>query len=158
MTPKVERHDIEAPIQGKRLGIGFLERDGQALGVSTFAPTLKQRAHVVRRYDVGETAGGGERRIAVAGGDVEDTLVAAKIDGLAQHLADNLQRGADHRVVAAAPGGLLSALDRGEINRRRGDCLHVHRCTPSFGLMGRGRSAVISLELQARPIAKRVAQ
>ena len=112
------KHDIEAGVgEGKRLRVGFLEGDRQAVGFGTFAPAVEQRADIVRRHDVGEAAGGGERRIAVAGGDVEDALVAAEIDGLAERLADDLQRGADDGVVAGAPGDLLAALDRGEIDR-----------------------------------------
>jgi hypothetical protein len=78
-------HDIEAPIrEGKSLGVGFLERDGQAVGLRTFTPAVEKRADVVRRYDVGETAGGGKGRIAVARGHIEHALVAAKIDGFAK--------------------------------------------------------------------------
>ncbi len=116
MTPKVDSTTSKlASREGQRLGIGFLELDRKPVGLGTFAPAVEQRADIVRRYDVGEAAGRGERRIAVAGGDIEDALVAAQIDGLAQHLADDLQRGADHGVVAGAPGDLLAALDRGEI-------------------------------------------
>ncbi len=104
------KHDIEAGIrEGKRFRVGFLERDRQALGFGAVAATIEKRADIVRRHDVGEAAGRGERRIAVAGGDVEDALVAAEIDGLAEHFADDLQRGADDGVVAGAPGDLLAA-------------------------------------------------
>ncbi len=126
------KHDIEAVVrEGKRFRIGFLEGDRQAVGFGTFAAALEQRADVVRRHDVGEAAGGGERRIAVAGGDVEDALVAAEIDGLAEHLADDLQRGAYQGVVAGAPGDLLAALDRGEIDRGGDGRLNVHCSIPS---------------------------
>ena len=104
------KHDVEAGIgEGKRFRIGLLERDRQAVGLGALAPALEKRADIVGRHDVGEAAGRGERRIAVAGGDVEDALVAAQIDGLAERFADDLQRGADDGVVAGAPGGLLAA-------------------------------------------------
>jgi len=67
MTPKVEGR-LEAGIrEGKRLRIGFLERDLQAVGFGTLATTLKKRADVVRRNDVGEAACRGERCIAISG-------------------------------------------------------------------------------------------
>ena len=103
-------HHIEARIrEGQRFGVGLLEGDRQAFGLGALAAALEKRADIVGRHDVGEAAGGGERRIAVAGGDVEDVLVAAEIDGLAQRLADDLQGRADDGVVAGAPGDLLAA-------------------------------------------------
>jgi hypothetical protein len=127
------KHDIEAGIrEGKRFRVGCLERDWQAVGFGTLAAALEQRADIVRRHHVGEAAGRRERRIAVAGGDIEDALVAAEIDRLAQHLADDLQRGADPGVVAGAPGDLLAALDRGEIDGGGGSYLNVHRYIPSW--------------------------
>jgi hypothetical protein len=58
---------------------------------------------------------GGERRVAVAGRDVEHLGAAAQVDGLAELFADDLQRGADRRIVARGPGRLLLGLQGGEI-------------------------------------------
>ena len=123
-------HDVEARIgEGQSLGIGFLEGDRQAVGLGAAASALEQGADIVGRHDVGEAAGGGQGRIAVAGGDVEDALVAAQIDGLAERLADDLQRGADDGIVAGTPGELLAALDRGQIDGGDGR-LNVHWSAP----------------------------
>ncbi len=72
---------------------------------------FEQRADIVRRHDLGIAPRRGERRIAIACGDVEDALVAAQVDGLAQVFADDLKRDADGAIVAGAPGGLLPPLD-----------------------------------------------
>ena len=52
--------------------------------------------------------------VAVAGGDVEHRLPGRDVDGLAETLADDLERRADDGVVAGGPGGLLLLLDRRE--------------------------------------------
>ena len=125
------QNDVEAGVrEGQRFGVGLPERDRQAVGLGTLPAALEQRADIVGRHDVAESAGGGERRIAVAGGDVEDALVAAQVDGLAQRFADDLQRGADHRIVAGAPGDLLAALDHGEVDGGGG--VHVHGPVPPW--------------------------
>jgi hypothetical protein len=124
-------HDIEAGVRkGQIFRVGFLEGDGQALRFGAHPAAFEQRADVVRRHDVSEAAGRGQRRVAVAGGDVEDALVAADIDGLAQHLADDLQGGADDGVVAGGPGAVLAGLDRGEIDGGGDGNLGVHGCVP----------------------------
>jgi hypothetical protein len=97
-----------------------LEGDRQAVGFGAAAPAFEQRAHIVRRHDVGEAAGGGQRRVAVAGSDVEDALVAAQVDRLAEGFTDDLQRRADNGVVARAPGKLLTALDRRQVDGGHG--------------------------------------
>ena len=63
---------------------------------------------------------GGQRGVAVACGDVEHALVGLQVAGLGELLADELQRGADHGVVAGAPGSLLAGLHGGEVN----GCVH----------------------------------
>jgi hypothetical protein len=103
------------------LGVGFLEQDGQPLGLGPLLRALEERPDEVGGGDVGEPAGRGEAHVAVAGGHVEHPLARAHIRGLAQALADDLQGGADHRVVARRPGGALARLDGGEIRQRRGD-------------------------------------
>ena len=97
------------------------------IGVGALAAALEECGDVVGRHDLGEAPGGGQGRIAVAGGDVEDALVAAKVDRLAQALAHDLQRGAHDGIVAGAPGDLLAALDGGEVDDGGGNgCLNVH--------------------------------
>jgi hypothetical protein len=82
---KGRNDDIEAVIrERKSLRVGFLEGDGQALGFGTFATAVEKGADVVRRYDLGEAAWRGKRRIAVARGDIEDAMVAAEVDRLAR--------------------------------------------------------------------------
>src|SRR6202023_221185 len=88
----------------------------QAVGFRTFTASFEKRADIVRGYHLGKAAGSGQRGVAVAGGNIEDALVAAQIDGLTKRFANDLQRGADHGIVAGTPGGLLAALDRGEID------------------------------------------
>ena len=65
---------------------------------------------------VAATPGRGERGVAVAGGDVEHALAGGDVDGLAERLAGELQRGADDGVVARGPGALLARLDGVEVD------------------------------------------
>src|SRR4029078_5352813 len=78
--------------EGKSFSVGLLEGDWQAVGFGPLASALEQRADIVRRHDISETAGRRARGVAVAGSDIEDVLVAAEIDSLAQTLAHDLQR------------------------------------------------------------------
>ena len=84
----------------------------EPLGGGALAGALEQRRHVVGGDHVAPAAGGGERDVAVAGGDVEHLLPGAEVEGFAQLLADDLQGGADDGVVAGRPGALLAGLDR----------------------------------------------
>jgi hypothetical protein len=80
---------VEAGIvERQRLGIGLLEADLQALGGGTLGAALEQRADVVGRRHPAATSRRGERRVAVAGGDVEDALVGAQVAGFGDDLAD----------------------------------------------------------------------
>ena len=120
ITPKVDSTTSKlASAKGSALGVGLAEHDRQALGLGALAAALEQGADIVGRHHLGEAARRGERRIAVAGGDVEHALAAAQVDCLAKHLADDLQRGADDRVVAGRPCALLAALHGSEIGGRR---------------------------------------
>ena len=47
------------------------------------AAAIEQRRDIVGRGDVAPAARGGERRIAVAGGDVEDTLAGTQVERFA---------------------------------------------------------------------------
>ena len=64
--------------------------------------------------------------VAVTGGDIEHLFAGADVGRLAQRLADNLQRGSDHGVVAGGPGCLLLLLDGGEVWARGSSCLSLH--------------------------------
>ena len=115
------QHGVEAGIvERQRLGVGDLEAHGQAFGVRALAALLEQRRHVVGGGHVGKAARRGQRRVAVAGGDVEHALAGADVGGLGERLADDLQRRADDGEVAAGPGGLLALLDRREVRRTDG--------------------------------------
>ena len=59
---------------------------------------LEQRGHVVGRGHLAAAAGSRERRVAVAGGDIEHALARAHVERFAELFADDLQRGADDRV------------------------------------------------------------
>ena len=117
ITPKVESTTSKlASANGSASASASWKVTGRRSASARSASALEQCADIVGRDDVGEAAGGGERRVAVAGGDVEHALVAAQVDRLAQRLADDLQGGADDGVVARAPGELLAALDGGEVD------------------------------------------
>ena len=150
MTPKVE-HGVEAAVaEGQRLGIRLLEGDGQALGGGAFAAALEQRVDVIRRGHVRESPRRGERRVAVAGGDVEHALARAQVDRLAQAFADDLQRGADDGVVAGGPHRLLALLDGGVIgfgkHGRHGRLLReavgIGRCWPASSKSRAGQRSI----------------
>jgi hypothetical protein len=104
------QHDVEAGVRERqRFGIGFAENNRQAVGHGALAAAFEQRADIVRRHHLGEAARRRERRIAVAGGDIEDALIAAQVDRFAEHLADDLQGDADDGVIAGRPRALLTA-------------------------------------------------
>src|SRR6185437_12743276 len=54
------------------------------------------------------------------GSDVEDFAAGPEIEGFAELLGDDLQRGADDRIIARRPGGPLLAFQRGEVACRAG--------------------------------------
>ena len=114
-------HDIETAVgKRQRLGIGFLEFDGQPFSGGALPGAIEQRADVVGRGDIGPVPGRRQRSVAIARGDIEHALAGPHVDGFAQALADELQRGADDAVVAGGPGGLLALLDGGKVGMR--DC------------------------------------
>jgi hypothetical protein len=86
--------------------------------VGTRGAFLEQRRDVVGRRHHAAAARRGERRVAVAGGDVEDALVEAEVERFGELLADDLQGRADDGIVAARPGRLLAGLERGEVDVR----------------------------------------
>jgi hypothetical protein len=110
-----QRH-IEAVVgKRQRFGVGGLERHGQTLRGCAFLAALQQFADIIGRGHLREVARCRQRRVAVAGSDVEHALAGAQIDRLAEALADDLQGGADHGVVAGGPSRLLALLDGGVV-------------------------------------------
>ena len=110
ITPKVETTTSKLRIgERQRLGVGLREVDRSAARPRRArAAALEQRRHVVGRGHLAPAARGGERRVAVAGGDVEHLAAGAQIERLAELLADDLQGRADDGVVAGRPGALLA--------------------------------------------------
>src|SRR5581483_11380443 len=100
-------------------GIGGPELDGEAVGSGTGAAALEQARNVVGRDDVAPAPRRGQREVAVAGGYVEHLLPRADVERLAQRLADDLQGGADHSVIAGRPGTMLACLERVEVDLGR---------------------------------------
>jgi hypothetical protein len=119
-------HDVERTVGERQvLGVGDARRHGEPVGLGAAQSLGEQLGHVVGRDDVGAAAGGGQRCVAVAGGDVEHAVGRAEVDGLAQGLADDLKRHSDAAEVAGRPGGLLAGLQGIEIgNGRVGHGLH----------------------------------
>ena len=142
--------DVEAPVgEGEALRVGDLEGDGKPIGLGASPRLLEELRHVVRRGDVGEPARRRERRVAVAGGDVEHPLEGEEVDRFAERLADHLEPYADLAEVAGGPGRLLAGLDRFQVgvrgrigearvraDRRMIEGLGIHGCIPSCLIQG----------------------
>ena len=115
--PEGRDDDVETGVgERQRFGVGLAELDGEPFGVGAFAGAIEQRGHVVSGDHLAPAPRGGEADVAVAGGHVEHLLAGADVEGLAQILADDLQGGADDRIVAGRPGAALAGLDRLEID------------------------------------------
>ena len=115
---KSREHGIEAAIGiGQGLDIGDGELDRQMLGLGAGAALVEQFADIVGRGHIGEAAGCREGRIAIACRNVEHFRTGLQVDALAELLADDLQRGADHRIVARRPRRLLARLECGIVDR-----------------------------------------
>jgi hypothetical protein len=112
------RQDHVEGVVGERqvLGVGLLEGRLQPLGGGAPAGPVQQRRDVVDAGDLAEAAGGGQGGVAVAAGHVEHPLAGAQVDRLAQQLGGEQEPGADGRVVARGPGGLLALLDGDDIH------------------------------------------
>ena len=100
----------------QRFRIGLAELDVEPFGIGALAGALEQRRNIVGRDDVAPAARGRKRDVAVAGGDIEHLLAGADVEGFAELLADDLQRGADDRIVAGGPGRMLTRLHGDEID------------------------------------------
>ena len=123
-------HDIEASIlERKILDVCLLERDVHALSLGPCAAFCEKALDIVGRCDVREPASRGQRRVAVAGGNVQNLVPGIDIRGFGKLLADDVQRRPDHGVVTGSPGCLLLLFDRREIWRRvgfiGGDWVHL---------------------------------
>ena len=110
-------HDVVRRVAERKVfRVGLAALDRHVLGGGACGGAFEERADVVRRRHFTATTSGGERHVAVAGGDVEDALTGRHVDRFAQGLADDLQGGADHGVVARCPRALLLRLDGFEID------------------------------------------
>ena len=93
---------VEATVlEWQVLSVGEREGDIKAFGSSSLRAVGEEALDVVGRGDVGAAPGRRERRVAIAGGDVEDLLVPVDVARFCQVLTDDLQGRADHRVVPA---------------------------------------------------------
>ena len=125
------QHDVERGAgERQRLGVGLAHVERKPSAAARTRARSSSPAHVVGRGDGCAAAGRGQCGVAVAGGDVEHPLAGADVDGLAQRLAGDLQRGADDRVVTGRPRRLLLRLDRVEVDDCRG---HRDRLRPHWG-------------------------
>ena len=124
MTPNVERTTSKvASGKGKASASAWRTSSVSPSATARRVRSLEERADIIGSSDHGPAAGGRERRVAVAGGDVEHAFAGADLDGLAQRFADDLQRGADHGVVTRRPHVSLTRLDRLVVDGVR-DCRH----------------------------------
>src|SRR5215831_2477148 len=81
------KNDVEARLRiRKRFGIGDLELDVETLGAGAVGAALEKTGHVIGRRHAGSAACSGERRIAVAGGDIEYVFVPAHVTGFGELL------------------------------------------------------------------------
>jgi hypothetical protein len=132
--------DVKGGIgERQRLGIGLAELDGEVLGGGALATAFEQGRHIVGGHDIAPAPRGGERDIAVAGGDIEHAAAGPEIERFAKLFADDLQRGSDHGIVAGRPRALLALLDGGQI-RLCFDCFGCgcggHAISSGFGTSG----------------------
>ncbi len=132
--PEGRDDDVEAAVVERQgLGVGLLEGNGKPLGLRPFAGPLQQRRHIVGRDDVAPAPRGGQRNVAVPGRDVEHALPGPQVEGFAQLLADDLEGGAHHRVVAGGPGPVLTGLEGGVIGSRRDSAGGERECRIRHG-------------------------
>ena len=91
ITPKVESTTSKlASPKGRSSASASWKVTGRRSAAARSRPRSSSVADIVGRHHLGEAPRSGKRRVAVAGCDIEDALVAAEIDGLAQRLADDL--------------------------------------------------------------------
>ncbi len=96
----------------------------EALGRGAPAAALEQRGHVVDADGGAAEPRRCDRRVAAAGGDVEDAPAGVEVGGVAEPLGDEDDPGRHDGEVAARPGLLLALLDGAEVRLR---CFQRHR-------------------------------
>ena len=99
----------------------------QAFGQRARAAPFRAAPARSRSKSLGEPARGGERGVAVAGGDVEHAFAGAHVGRFGERFADDLQRHADDGEVAAGPRACWLLFDGGEVRRGRfsGSCCRL---------------------------------
>ena len=115
------------------LGVALDELDLEPLGGGAHAALVEQGRHVVDADGRAAEPGGRDRRVAAAGGDVEDAPAGVQVGGVAELLGDDLDLRRDDGEVAARPGLLLPLLDRLQVWSR---CCEVFVMSVPFSLSG----------------------
>ncbi len=116
--PKVE-HRVEGAVREiDGLGVRGSRFDVQPFRGRARLEPFQQGGHVVDRRDPAAATRRCEGSVAVSGREVDDVPTRSDVDGLAEGLADNLQRRADDGVVAGGPGDVLLVLERLEVDGR----------------------------------------
>ena len=99
------RDGIERAVgERQRLGVAFQELDREAFGLGAAAAALEESGDVVDADRSAAVARGCDRRIAAAGGDVEDAPAGVQVGGVAEVLGHEHDPGGDDGEVAARPG------------------------------------------------------
>jgi len=110
-----DEHDAEgrqdgvegAVVEGQVFGVGDTDLEAQPVGLGAALRPVEENLDVVGSGHRAAAARRGQRGVAVTSGDVKDPPSGGEIDGLAQRLADDLQRCADDGVVPTSPVGGL---------------------------------------------------
>jgi hypothetical protein len=127
---------VEARVRERdRLRVALDELDAHALGLDAAPAAREQPRDVVDADDVAAGAGSRDRRVAAAGGDVQDAPVGPQVDGLGEGLRNRLDEGGDGVEVAARPHLLLALLDRSQVG---GGCLYCRHLVLLRGRVTQG--------------------
>ena len=113
ITPKVDRTASNSPsLEREVLGVGHarLERAGRRPRPGARAPSSSSVDVVGGRRRAQPRRAAASEALPLPAATSSTCRAGRHVDGLAERLADDLERGADHGVVAAGPGGLLLAL------------------------------------------------
>jgi hypothetical protein len=103
--------DLSPCDQRESAGVRFAKGDREIFRERAAAPGLEKFGDVVGGSDFAEASCGGERSVAITGGDIEDARAGAEVERFAEIFADGLDGGADDSVVAGGPGELLAGFD-----------------------------------------------
>ncbi len=106
-------HDLERRVvERERLGVGLDPVQIHAGRVGAAPTGLEQIRYEVAGDDVGAALGSGDRRVAGAGGDVEDARAGGDLSRVDEFGAEREQEGLDHRgIVAGRPHGAVLRLE-----------------------------------------------